>query len=195
MDQFEKSLRELTLTPYLLKATALIGRGRRQGGNQFRHCWEVCGVLIDYKYTDPVILKASIIHDLFEDADDMPGISREEIIRIDSDGLAVYELVMEVTKKKENGIFEDKHVFLERIMKTGSRQAKILKMADRIANLISSDRKEKKRKIILETEKYILPYAEAVNEQMYKELKDLIRIKNKEIALLKFLDRPLFGFF
>ena len=71
-------------------------------------------------------------------------------------------------------------------MKSGSKNAKILKMADRIVNLISADKKHKKRKIIHETVQFILPYAKEVNHLMYKELKDLIRLKKKEITFFKF---------
>ena len=79
------------------KAMALIGVKRRGGSNMFRHQLSTMAILLDYKIIDPVLLKAAVIHDLFEDAHDMPGVTEEEIRRIDADGPAVYRLVMEVT--------------------------------------------------------------------------------------------------
>src|SRR5205814_10169319 len=98
-DELEQSLGRITLAPYIVKAMALIGVKRRAGSNMFRHQISTLGILLDYKIVDPVLLKASVIHDLFEDAPAMPGVTKEEIIRIDADGPAVYELVMEVTRR------------------------------------------------------------------------------------------------
>src|SRR5688500_3717995 len=97
MDDLEQSLRNLTLAPYIVKAMALIGIRRRGGSNMFRHQLSTMTILLDYKIIDPVLLKAAVIHDLFEDAPHMPGVTEEEIVRLDSDGPAVYALVMEVT--------------------------------------------------------------------------------------------------
>src|SRR5687767_11691606 len=136
MDDFEKSLGRITLAPYIVKAMALIGVKRRAGSNMFRHQISTMGILLDYKIIDPVLLKASVIHDLFEDAPGMPGVSKGEITLLDSDGPAVYELVMEITIRVVNGIKEPKPQFLIRIMETASKRAKILKLADRISNII-----------------------------------------------------------
>ena len=99
MDDFEQSLRRLTMAPYIVKAMALIGVRRRGGSNMFRHQISTMGILLDYKIIDPVLLKASVIHDLFEDAATLPGVSEAEIVRVDADGPAVYALVREVTKR------------------------------------------------------------------------------------------------
>jgi len=93
----ERSLGSITLAPYIVKAMALIGVKRKAGSNMFRHQISTLGILLDYKVVEPVLLKASVIHDLFEEAPTLPGVSEEEITRIDSDGPAVYQLVMEVT--------------------------------------------------------------------------------------------------
>src|SRR4026209_2263726 len=94
VEDFEQSLRDLTMAPYIVKAMALIGVRRRAGSNMFRHQISTMAILLDYKIVDPVLLKAAVIHDLFENALGMPGVSREEITRIDTDGPAVYDLVM-----------------------------------------------------------------------------------------------------
>jgi len=52
----------------------------------FRHQVSTLAILLDYKIFDPVLLKASVIHDLFENASDMPGVTEREIVNIDSDG-------------------------------------------------------------------------------------------------------------
>src|SRR6267142_3488378 len=135
MEDLEKHLGNITLAPYIVKAMALIGVRRRSGSNMFRHQISTMGILLDYKITDPVMLKAAVIHDLFEDASTMPGVTEEEIKQIDSDGPAVYKLVMEVTIRSVNGIREPKSEYLRRIMLQGSSKAKVLKLADRISNI------------------------------------------------------------
>ncbi len=84
-------IRNLVLAPYIMKATALIGKQRNVGGNQFRHAFATLAILIDYHYMDPVLLKASVIHDLIED---VKCTSYDEIRAIDDDGPKVLELVL-----------------------------------------------------------------------------------------------------
>ena len=93
------SLKNLVLAPYILKATALIGVQRQVGGNQFRHCFSTLGILLDYKFfSDSVLLKASLLHDLLED---LPETQVDEIRSIDNEGHQVVALVLEVTKRKD----------------------------------------------------------------------------------------------
>ena len=77
MQDLEKNLASITLAPYIVKAMALIGVKRRAGSNMFRHQISTMGILLDYKITDSVLLKAAVIHDLFEDAPAMPGVTEE----------------------------------------------------------------------------------------------------------------------
>jgi len=177
MDDFENSLARITMAPYIVKAMALIGVRRRAGSNMFRHQIGTLAILLDYKVIDPVLLKASVIHDLFEDAPTMPGVTQSEITRIDSDGQAVYDLVMEVTIRSVNGVREPKREYLRRIMQEGSARAKKLKLADRISNLTSlgylNDVAFVKR-YLAETRDCILPYAKEVEPNMFRELSDLV---------------------
>ena len=84
MENFEKDiLASVVIAPYLQKATALRGVRRYVGGNQFRHAFATLAILIDYHYTDAVLLKASVIHDLLED---IKCTSYDEIRSIDDDG-------------------------------------------------------------------------------------------------------------
>lgn len=184
MEEIEKHLSRITLAPYIVKGMALIGVKRRGGSNMFRHQIGTMAILLDYKVIDPVLLKASVIHDLFEDAPGLLGVTEEEIRRIDPDGPAVYELVREVTLRVVGGIREPKSAYLTRIMRTGSPRARILKLADRISNVTAlgfvHDLAFVKR-YLQETRAYILPHAEAVNPDMCRELSELV--KNREEML------------
>jgi GTP pyrophosphokinase len=185
MHSFEASLGRMTLAPYIVKAMALVGVRRRGGSNMFRHQISTLGILLDYKIIDPVILKAAVIHDLFEDAAGMPGVSEAEITRIDVDGPAVYALVMEVTIRNVNGMTEPKSEYLLRVMREGSSRAKVLKLADRISNLTALGFVHDPsfvHRYLEETRQYILPYAEAINANMYLELSDLVASRAQQIS-------------
>ena len=180
MDATEK-LRNLVLAPYIIKATALIGKRRITGGNQFRHAIATMGILLDYKLFDNyILLKAAVIHDLFEDTDTTP----DEIRGIDNQANQVVDLVLEVTRSK--GTL--KTTYLKRILEHGSTNAKILKVADRISNLTDLHRDQYERNKMCEyldqTEKFVLPMAEQVSENMAIELKDLIRVRRKQMRIL-----------
>ncbi len=171
-------LAHLVLAPYIIKASALIGNERKVGGNQFRHAFATLGILLDYKYfSSSVLLKASLIHDLIED---VPETNMEELRAIDHEASRVVDLVLEVTRKH----CESKAVYLKNILEKGSREAKILKVADRISNLTDLHRdiysEEKMLKYLNETEQYVIPMAQQVNRDMVVELTDLIR-KRKEM--------------
>ena len=183
-----KKLSRVKLAPYICKARALIGVPRKGGDNMFRHQMMTLTVLLDYLVIDPVLLKTAAIHDIAEDAHGMPWLSRDEIAEIDAEGGQVYDLMMEVTRRMDgNGRKEPKSQFLKRIMETGSSQAKTLKLADRISNLISlgwvHDRKFVE-KTLTETRDYILPYSKDINSDMDRELRDLISIRERSLPAM-----------
>ena len=187
MENLEQALTSLTVTPYILKAMALIGVTRRGGSNMFRHQISTFGILLDYKVVDPVLLKAALIHDLFEDASAMPGATRDEITRLDRDGPAVYELVMEVTVRTVDGLKEPKREYLLRVMLDGSPRAKTLKLADRISNLTALGFVHDiafVRRYLAETQECILPYAEAINPNMFRELSDLVESRGRVLPVI-----------
>jgi len=172
-------LKNLVLAPYILKATALIGVSRRVGGNQFRHSFSTLGILLDYKYfTESILLKASLLHDLFED---IPETQIDEVRQIDADANQVVELVLEVTRRKD----ETKPDYLQRVLDQGSVKAKILKCADRISNLTYLHRDthpdHKISDYLIQTEQFIIPMAQQVNADMVIELTDLIAKRRKII--------------
>jgi (p)ppGpp synthase/HD superfamily hydrolase len=185
MQSFESSLGEMRLAPYIVKAMALVGVKRRGGSNMFRHQISTLGILLDYKVVDPVVLKAALIHDLFEDAAGLPGVSQADITAIDADGPDVYALVMEVTIRTLDGVKEAKSEYLLRLMQHGSPRAKLLKLADRISNLTALGFVHDAafvQRYVQETRDYILPYAEAVNANMYRELSDLVASRSAQFS-------------
>ena len=173
----ERQLAGITLAPYIVRAMRLIDVPRKAGSNMFRHQMGTLAILLDYKTTDPVLLKASVIHDLVEEAAGLPGVTREEIEAIDADGPAVYALVQEVSIRHVDGVREPKAEFLRRLMTSGSERAKRLKLADRISNLITlgfvNDLAFVAR-YLQETRANILPFSSDVNADMHRELSDLV---------------------
>ena len=160
----------ICLAPYIQIATHLIGYSREGGGNMFRHQLDTMSILIDYKYIDSVLLKASLVHDVLEDVKDF---NINNLLSIDYESHAVYSLVQEVTRYQG----EPKSEFLIRIREKGSPNAKILKVADRISNMISLgfvNNPEFVERYINETEKYLLPLAADINANMLIELTDLV---------------------
>jgi (p)ppGpp synthase/HD superfamily hydrolase len=94
----------------------------------------------------------------------------------------VYDLVMEVTRFPN----ETKPEFLTRILKSGSRQAKILKVADRISNMISLGfviNVEFISRYTEETVKYVIPIAEEVDQDMRAELVSLAESRRKYVSV------------
>lgn len=183
MDDLQ-TLKNLVLAPYILKSTALIGVRRKVGGNQFRHVFATLGILLDYKYFhDPVLLKASLLHDFLEDLAEK---TVDEIREIDEDGPAVVNLVLEVTRQAG----ESKPEFLNRILTTCSNNAKVLKCADRISNLtdlhLDTHTNNKIAGYLDETEKYVIPMAEMVDRNMVIELRDLVAAR-RELCRLGFV--------
>lgn len=139
----------------------------------FRHQIDTFGILLEFGHDDPVLLKASLIHDLLEDGHKVGFTEFETIIGVDADGKKVFDLVSEVSIRTHNGIEEPKQVFLERVIKSGTRRARLLKLADRLANintLYASNDRDFIKKYILETRMYILPFAGEIDNRIAEEL-------------------------
>jgi GTP pyrophosphokinase len=141
----------------------------------FRHQLDTMSILIDYGYIDSVLLKASIVHDVLEDIQDF---NHNNLLSIDFESHAVYDLVQEVTRRDG----ETKLNFLKRIRETGSHNAKVLKVADRISNMISLgfvNQLDFVERYINETEQHVLPIANDVSYHMNTELGDLVKSRRK----------------
>jgi (p)ppGpp synthase/HD superfamily hydrolase len=163
------------LAPYIQVATYLIGKSREGGGNMFRHQLDTMTILIDYGYIDSVLLKAALVHDILED---IPDFNHNTLLSIDSDSHAVYDLVQEVTRRYG----ESKVDFLTRIREKGSYNAKILKVSDRLSNMISLgfvNNLEFVERYINETEQYVIPIAAEISHHMLRELGDLVISRRK----------------
>jgi (p)ppGpp synthase/HD superfamily hydrolase len=172
-------LKSTFLAPYMQLATALIGKTREGGGNMFRHQLDTMATLIDYGYIDSVLLKASVVHDVIED---IPEFNHNLLLQVDYESPAVYDLVLEVTRFPD----ETKAEFLTRILESGSRNAKILKVADRISNMISLGfvvKPEFISRYTDETVRYIFPIAEEVDKAMLSELQSLVESRRKYVAV------------
>jgi GTP pyrophosphokinase len=138
-------------------------------------------ILIDYGYVDSILHKAALTHDLIED---LEGFDRSLIITADSEGPAVYDLIMEVTRKKE----ETKSEFLRRIYNRGSKNAKLIKCADRISNMIAlglglNTERDFIKRYCDETENFILPIAREADRDMHTEILDLVVSRRKLLSL------------
>ena len=171
-------LKSIFMAPYMQLATALIGKTREGGGNMFRHQLDTMAILIDYGFIDSVLLKASIVHDLFED---VPDFNRNLLLQLDFESPLVYSLVMEVTRQSG----ETKPEFLTRILEKGSREAKVLKVADRISNMISLGfvtNTEFIHRYTEETVRFIFPIAEQVEKTMLSELQSLVETRRKYLT-------------
>jgi (p)ppGpp synthase/HD superfamily hydrolase len=165
------------LAPYIQLATALIGKTREGGGNMFRHQLDTMAILVDYGYIEAVLLKAAIVHDVLED---IPDFNHNLLLSIDYEGHDVYDLVREVTRLPE----ETKAEYLTRIYESGSRNAKVLKVADRISNMISLGfvlNMEFVSRYANETERYVFPIAEQVDKSMLRELKSLVESRRENL--------------
>jgi (p)ppGpp synthase/HD superfamily hydrolase len=165
------------LHPYLPYSLKLAAKPRRGGGNMFRHQMETLAILLEYSFTNPVLLKASLIHDLIEDGQLVGFHEIDEIQAIDEDGAEVLALVKEVSQQVFQGVKEAKGEFLLRIMLQGSEQAKVLKLADRISNLSTLPLAGDIGFIenyISETKEFIMPYAGKINPAMAQELQNRI---------------------
>jgi GTP pyrophosphokinase len=141
----------------------------------FRHQLDTMAILMDYGYIDSILLKASVIHDLLEDA---PETDPDSILSIDDEAVDVYSLVLEVTRRP----VENKAQFLTRICDYGSVRAKVLKSADRISNMISLGYVTDDvfvRRYTDETEQYVFPIAERVDERMLAELRELVETRRE----------------
>ena len=173
-------LKSIFMAPYIQLATALIGKNREGGGNMFRHQLDTMATLVDYGYIDSVLLKAAIVHDLIED---VPDFNRNLLLSVDYESPTVYDLVMEVTRKQD----ETKDEFLTRILKKGSEKAKVLKVADRISNMIALGfvtNTEFISRYTEETVHYLFPIAEQVDKAMYSELQSLVESRRKYLSAI-----------
>jgi (p)ppGpp synthase/HD superfamily hydrolase len=166
------------LWPYFELSRHLIKKERKGFGNMFRHQVETFAILIEFGYDDPVLLKASLIHDLFEDGHQVGFTAFDTVLTTDEDGKEVYDLVQELSIRIINNEEEPKATFLERIMRKGSQRARLLKLADRLANintLLATRDTDFINRYLFETKNHIMPYADRIEKNIAKELKESLK--------------------
>ncbi|MBK7028587.1 MAG: HD domain-containing protein [Bacteroidales bacterium] len=174
------ALRHMELAPWIQKATALIEHHRKVVGNQFRHCLATMTILMDYHFIDSVLLKAAIVHDLLEDS---TRVTEYELSIIDADGPEVVQVVKELSRNKQ---LQTKKEYLEFLLRSGSAQARIVKLADRISNLTDLHlfvfSKENAQSYIEQTEMYILPMVSSLlDEPLTDYQKNMVIEMGKEL--------------
>ena len=80
--------------PYINVSKELISKKRHFAGTMFMHQMETYSILLNFNYSDKVLLKAALIHDVIED---IPDFDQSKILSLDSDSSDVLKLVKEVT--------------------------------------------------------------------------------------------------
>lgn len=163
----------VNIWPYLKMARHLVLKQRRGFGNMFRHQIETFAILLEFGYDDPVLLKAALIHDLFEDGQKVGFSGFDQVITTDKDGQEVYDLVREISIRVDQGAEEPKPDFLLRIMKSGTTRARLLKIADRLSNINTLSATNDRmfiRRYLEETREYIMPYAAEIDSRIAGEL-------------------------
>jgi (p)ppGpp synthase/HD superfamily hydrolase len=164
----------INIWPYIELSRVLIKKERRGFGNMFRHQMETFAILVEFGYNDPVLLKAALIHDLFEDGQKVGFTDFDKVKTTDHDGVEVFELVYEISIRVDNDKEEPRSQFLERIMKEGSQKARILKLCDRLSNinsLMATLDHQFISRYLEETREHILPYAAGIDKNIAGELK------------------------
>ena len=144
------------------------GRYRSTGEPYFEHKLAVAVIIMEYLHTyDAELIMAALLHDLVED---ISGWSFDDIQQMFRTKVA--KLVDAVTKPEQKQ-YADQHRFEKAIfakVRSGGHQAIMLKIADRLHNMITLwGSTEKRQAKILETLRYVLPLAVEKNI-LWKEL-------------------------
>jgi len=94
------------------------------------------------------------------------------------------ELVLEVTRRED----ETKIQYLQRVLSAGSKNALLLKCADRISNLTDLHRDthtdQKISDYLDQTEQFVIPMARKVNAYMVIELTDMVARRREILRVL-----------
>ncbi len=131
---------------------------RDEGIRYFEHLRAVALILIIYlRVTDYRIIIAGLLHDIVEDC---PSWSIERVRKKYGEEIALLVEYMTKPKGYKNDIERDE--VYHRRFRFASRDFFLIKLSDRLHNLITLDycRLEKRIRKIEETKRYYLPYAE-----------------------------------
>ena len=134
---------------------------RESGERYFEHLRSVSLILILYlRVRNADVIAAALLHDILEDID---GWTQDRVALAFNKRIA--ELVFLVSKEdisKYNGDKEERNRDYHRKLGTAVRDAVIIKLADRLHNIITlwGTSKEKQRRKVRETQDFYLPIAE-----------------------------------
>ena len=184
-------LRSITVASYIVIINPLRRVPRRIGGNAMRHSLSCFNILLDYEIYDSLALKVALCHDLLEDHPDKDwnlDYIKRQIYEADEEGPLVLDRVIELTKRDD----ETKEQYLIRLINSTYDRVKIVKGADRIANLtdLNTDFTDlhKIKLAIEQTRDLVIPILNSVQNRyekqanfMITELKDLISNRLKII--------------
>lgn len=150
----------------IVKRISILHDGQKRIGTDFPyviHPIAVCEILYNHGVTDTNVLFAALLHDTLEDT----TITKDEIIELTNEN--VYHLVLILTKEKRY----NPDAYFSEIAK--NKNAKLIKVADRISNLMDSVTTNQafRKRYVDETEKYFLDLAKGtvLEELLFKELK------------------------
>ena len=117
------------------------GQTRAGGAAYSQHPIQVMETLRDLGITDEDVLVAALLHDVVEDTDHPLGTIRERF----GDRVATFVNEMTLHDSEYDG-FEEKHRKLAEHARRMSPEAKLIKLSDRLSNLVDLHaRPEKKR--------------------------------------------------
>lgn len=180
-------LSNIILAPYMQLAWNLVGRPRASGENVFRHSVHTLGILINYRYISPILLKASLVHDILREIQDF---DESAIKNADEDGERVLAVVRELTHDRKT---ETRAEFFKRIIRNGSFDAKLILIASRLDSLENLGYTTDEKSIeeyCMDTELYVLPLALQVNAYMYDELISFINSRRRFLGGKEFYFCP-----
>ncbi len=146
---------------------------KRDGGERyFEHPKRVALVLIDeLGIYDPDMLVAALLHDIKEDSFILEWWDIEEIF-----GGRVRKLVEILTKEKKTEYI--------RKIRRAEREARIIKLADRLDNVRDFEgcTNEKRSRVVAETVRHYLPLARRTNRYLFQELTRICEYWNDQKA-------------
>lgn len=149
---------------------------KREGGDRyFEHIRAVALIIIDYlRVSDFEIIIAAILHDIVED---IPSWTIERVRLEFGDRVALLVDYMTKPSKERFGSKEEVNRIYHNRFRVAPRDFFIIKLADRLHNLLTLDDcpKEKQERKIEETKIYYLPYAEQ-NIILFHEINEAIQI-------------------
>ena len=156
------------------------GQTRNDGSPYILHPIRVATILSDeYNYNDVDTLCIAILHDVIEDCTKpgqegkMYGTIKNLFGDSISGGVAV--LSKNMCRKLDSGKYDIDQYYSD--ISTERRDIQAIKVADRIHNVsdMMNWKKDRVRKYLEETRKYVLPIAQSTDAAMYRRLYELVQ--------------------